>query len=239
MLIVDHFIVFIITIFLPFAGYLGFRRLLTRLRRGVPVNRIGMYRNTLIAQWSMALILSYHWSVSGRTPDQLGLHVTLDAAFFTCAVVVLICVGVLMAQFISVLRSDQSTIDNLSQKFGRLALIVPHNQRELRIFYAVSVTAGIVEELLWRGYLMWYLTQYFSVGTAAIIVTLGFGLAHGYQGLRNIPKITLVGGAFTGLYLMTGSIWLSMFLHIAIDAVQGRLACEISQRSSYGLPERA
>jgi membrane protease YdiL (CAAX protease family) len=187
----------------------------------------------------MAAVLGYFWSVSGRTPDQLGLHLTLDAAFFTGTVVVLTCVGVLVAQFVSVLRSNQSTIDNLSQKFGRLALIVPHNRRELRIFYAVSVTAGIVEELLWRGYLMWYLTQFFTVGAAAIIVTLGFGLAHAYQGLRNIPKITLVGGAFTVLYLMTGSIWLSMFLHIAIDALQGQLACEISQRSSYGLPERA
>ena len=132
MLIVDHLFVFVIAILLPFAGYLGFRRLLVRLRSGVPMDRIGMYRNTLIAHWSMAAVLTGLWSVSGRTPDQLGLHFTLDAAFFTCAVIVLMCVGVLMAQFISVLRSDQSTIDNLSQSFGRLALIVPHNRRELR-----------------------------------------------------------------------------------------------------------
>ena len=147
-------------------------------------------------------------------------------------VITLVCIAALAAQMVVVLRAGQDTANRISDGFGRVEMLVPHNDREMTQFYWVSVSAGIVEELMWRGYLMWYLTHYFSVAVSAVIVIVAFGVAHGYQGWRNIPKITLVGAAFTGLYLLSGSIWLSMLLHIAVDAMQGRLACEVIQRRS-------
>jgi len=77
---------------------------------------------------------------------------------------------------------------------------------------------------------------------AALVSTVGFGLAHAYQGLSQLPKITLVGGVFAGLYLLSGSIWLPMLLHAAVDILQGRLAYEAIHRTDsadYSLGEEA
>jgi membrane protease YdiL (CAAX protease family) len=57
-----------------------------------------------------------------------------------------------------------------------------------------------------------------------------------------LPKITLVGGVFAGLYLLSGSIWLPMLLHAAVDILQGRLAYEVIHRAGsadYGLGDEA
>jgi membrane protease YdiL (CAAX protease family) len=36
-----------------------------------------------------------------------------------------------------------------------------------------------------------------------------------------------------GLYLLTGSIWLPIILHAAIDILQGRMAYEVMRRSQF------
>jgi hypothetical protein len=131
---------------------------------------------------------------------------------------------------VQVKNSDQETIDKLGRRFGRLELLIPHNGSELRHFYGVSLSAGVVEEALWRGFLMWYLTQVFPVWAAAAISAVGFGLAHAYQGTQQIPRITLVGAFFAYLYVLSGTIWLPMLLHAATDVLQGRLAYEIARR---------
>jgi membrane protease YdiL (CAAX protease family) len=91
-----------------------------------------------------------------------------------------------------------------------------------------------VEEILWRGFLIWYCDQYLPLWTAALLVTLAFALAHAYQGLAQLPAIVLVGGAFAGLYLLTGSIWLPIVLHAAIDILQGRMVYEVLRRCDSG-----
>ena len=65
---------------------------------------------------------------------------------------------------------------------------------------------------------------------AAVVSTIAFGLAHAYQGLSQIPLITLVGAVFAGMYVLTGSVWLPIILHAAVDIVQGRIAYEVMRR---------
>ena len=88
----------------------------------------------------------------------------------------------------------------------------------------------MVEETLWRGFLFWYLGQSMPIWVAAIISAVGFGLAHGYQGLANVPRVAFVGAVFSGLYLLTGSLWLSIILHAAVDLLQGRMAYDVMRR---------
>ena len=118
----------------------------------------------------------------------------------------------------------------MNAELGRRAAI-PRNGNELGRFYGLSLTAGIVEEALWRGFIVWYLVQFMPLWAAAVISTLGFGLAHAYQGISNLPKITLVGAALMGLYVLTGSVWLPIVLHSAVDVLQGRTAYEVLCRA--------
>ena len=59
----------------------------------------------------------------------------------------------------------------------------------------------------------------------------GFGFAHAYQGPANLPRLMLVGAVFSGLYLLSGSLWLPIVLHTAIDVFQGRVAYTVIQRT--------
>ena len=127
-------------------------------------------------------------------------------------------------------RANATVLQRVVGELGRLRLIVPHTKPELRLFFLVAITAGVVEELFWRGFLFWYLEQSLPRVTTAILITVGFGLAHAYQGWRNVPKITLVGAAFTLLYLLSGSLWPSVVLHAAVDIIQGQTAFEVLRR---------
>lgn len=227
----DHLFVFAFVVMYPVAGVLGFRRLMRRIAAGHPVDRLHVYRNTMIGHWVLLVVAMLIWWTAGRPWSGLGLYWNSEPAWgiATGVVFVVVAIVILLRQLREVARADARTVSKLRDRLGSLEAVVPRTLPELRRFHAVSFTAGVVEELLWRGYLVWYLSQFWPLGIAALASTLAFGAAHGYQGWRQVPSITAVGAALTGLYLLTGTLWTSIALHIAIDVLQGRLGYEITR----------
>lgn len=231
----DHLFVFIFVLVYPVAGVFGFRRLLRRIDAGHPVDRLNVYRNTMMSHWALLVVALLIWSAAGRDWSALGLYRTGDrgwtlwvAAAFVAAVIV-----ILLLQLRRLAGADERSIARLYRRLSKLEAVVPATRAELRRFYAVSATAGIVEEVLWRGFLIWYLSRFWPLGIAALVSTIAFGIAHAYQGWRQVPSVTAVGAALTALYLLTGTLWMSIALHIAIDVLQGKLGFEITRRQSH------
>ncbi len=231
MTIFDHLFVFVFVVIYPIAGFFGFRRLLKRAESGATVDRADLYRNTAINHWILFVVALLLWSNLARPWSALGIEAVVDGWFLAALGLTIAGIVMLLLQIRQVLSAPQAELSQLRAQFGTLDLIIPQNVKELTRFNLLSITAGIVEELLWRGFLIWYLGQVMPLWAAAIISSVGFGLAHAYQGLAHLPKITMVGGAFAGLYLLSGSIWLPMLLHAAVDILQGRLAYEVIHRS--------
>jgi len=227
MMLLDHGLVFIIAIVHPIAGLFGFRRLLRRVAAGESVNRSQLYRNTMVGHWTLLLICMAMWSGAARPWSALGLGLQLDPRFAIAAILTVLGIVVLLMQVREVKSATQKQLDGIRKRFGKLSLIFPQNGNELARFYGLSITAGIVEEILWRGFLIWYLSQFMPLWGAALVSIIGFGLAHAYQGVANLPPVIAVGAVFTGLYLLTGSIWLPVILHAAVDILQGRLAYDV------------
>ena len=234
MTLLDHGIIFVIAIVYPVAGFIGFRRLLQRVAAGESVNRSQLYRNTALGHWTLFFVCIAIWAGAGRPWAALGFSLQLDLWFALGAALTVAGIVVLVMQLRQVRSASTDEIDSTREKFGKLSIILPQNGNELARFYGLSITAGIVEEVLWRGFLIWYLGQFMPLWAAAIISAIGFGLAHAYQGLAQLPQITAVGAAFSGLYLLTGSIWLPIVLHAAVDILQGRLAYDVLYRSIIG-----
>ena len=230
----DHTLVFLFAIVYPVASFISFRRLLRRVAEGESVNRSELYRNTFIGHWSFFLILMVAWAAMGRPWSALGISLNVDIWFGIGALLTVLGIVALIMQIRHVRALSQDKVLEYREKIGHLSIMIPQNGNELARFYGLSVTAGIVEEIVWRGYLIWYLSQFMPVWAAAIVTTVGFGLAHAYQGPSQLPHITAVGAAFAGLYLLTGSIWLPIILHTAIDVCQGRLAYDVMFRSAVG-----
>jgi membrane protease YdiL (CAAX protease family) len=193
------------------------------IKQGWEPPRNRLYLQTIIEQWAMMLLGVLLWLGQGRPWESMGFSLEAGWLFYLGALIGVSVIVLLVLQIKGLKSASAEQVQSMHKQLESLKPIAPHNLTELHMFYKVSITAGIVEELLWRGVLIWYLGHYMPVWAAAIISAVGFGLAHSYQGIAQVPKVTVVGAVFAGLYLMTGSIWVPMILHACFDILQGRL----------------
>jgi membrane protease YdiL (CAAX protease family) len=231
MLILDHVLVIVIAVVHPVLGYFSFQRLMMRAATGMRIDRLRLYNGTLASHWVLFAIAIAIWTTAGRTPSGLGMTITLHGGFVLAAVLTAAGIALLLRQLNQVVSSGVDQLRRLRAQLGNVEVILPASLTELNRFTWVALTAGIVEETLWRGYLFWYLRHFMPLWAAALVSTVGFGLAHAYQGFGNVPRIIAVGAAFALLYMLSGSIWLPILLHAIVDLVQGRLAYEVVERT--------
>jgi membrane protease YdiL (CAAX protease family) len=228
----DHLFIILFAIVHPVTGFISFRRLLRRVAAGEIVNRGDLYLKTIMGQWILFSIGMVVWTRSSRSWSEIGFSVNYDWRVVLGVVITLIVVAFFIQQIRDIRTTDKERAEKLVSQLGHLKTMLPRNGNELATFYGVSVTAGIVEEALWRGVLIWYLSQYMPLWAAAAISTIGFAAGHSYQGAAHVPGILIIGAVFTGLYVLTGSIWLPMILHILVDVLQGRGVYELIRRTA-------
>lgn len=234
MTLLDHGFVFIIAIIYPIVGFISFRRLLRRVAAGEKVNRSDLYRNTFFSHWTLFFIFIALWANSARPWPAIGISLELDLWFAIGVILTILGIVGLVMQNRQVKAATPEELAGIRKRLGSISIMIPQNGNELARFYGLSITAGIVEEILWRGFLIWYFSQFMPLWAAALLSTIGFGLAHAYQGIAQLPHITAVGAAFAVLYLLSGSIWLPIILHAAVDILQGRLGYDVMYRSIIG-----
>lgn len=232
MTLLDHAFVFFIAIVYPVVAFISFRRLLKRVAAGEKVVPGELYRNTIFTHWTLFLGCMAIWAFAGRPWPAMGFGLQLDAWFAVATTLTILGIVALVMQLRRVNAAPRDEIVKYRERFGNLSILLPRNGNELARFYGLSVTAGIVEEILWRGFLIWYLSQFLPLWAAALVSGIGFGLAHAYQGLANMPQLIIIGLVFSALYMLSGSIWLPIILHAAVDILQGRLAYGVMYRSS-------
>ena len=118
----------------------------------------------------------------------------------------------------------------LAQAMGQdtakeITALLPRGPAEIVAWIALSVSAGICEEAVFRGYLQ----QQFQAltGNTALAISLQalvFGVGHGYQGLQKTLLIVLFGAAFGALAHWRRSLKPGMILHAWTDIFSGILA---------------
>jgi len=96
---------------------------------------------------------------------------------------------------------------------------MPHTEEERKVFDLMGVTAGITEEIIFRAYLIWALSLLMPVWAAALCALVVFTLLHIYQGAKQLPAIFLLGGTMTLVFLLSGSIWPAIALHVFVDLI--------------------
>jgi membrane protease YdiL (CAAX protease family) len=110
--------------------------------------------------------------------------------------------------------SSAKTVDSLLPKSGL----------EILAWIGVSITAGVCEEMAFRGYLQRQL-QALGGGVAAAVVGQGlvFGLAHAYQGWKNVTVICVLGILFGALAAWRGNLRANIVVHAWADVCGGWL----------------
>jgi membrane protease YdiL (CAAX protease family) len=131
----------------------------------------------------------------------------------------------------------QDRIEKVRAKLRFADPLVPHTSAEHNVFVLLSLTAGICEEVIFRGFVMWYFAVWTGPVPAAILSSVVFGFGHIYLGLAHVPRTALVGVVFAFLTLGTGSLWPAIIIHAALDLHSGELGFRILGRASAGSAE--
>lgn len=98
--------------------------------------------------------------------------------------------------------------------------LIPRTRREKGYFSATALAAGVCEEIVFRGFLLYLLRRIFleaSLFLLAALAGLGFGAAHFYQGVKGVIKTVLLGILFGFLYISTDSLFVCMAVHFLFD----------------------
>jgi membrane protease YdiL (CAAX protease family) len=233
----DHLMVVVLSVFFPLrAATFGYRRLVLAPIEQVTEVRRSLYYQAIALQWGLSTIALTIWLLRGRRAIALGLE-PRDLSSVVWGMVGATVIGITFWIVRRRVRRDHEALDRVLQKLGHIDRMLPHTQREKSIFHLVAFTAGVCEELLYRGYLIWYFTHWLDVAPAVIVSSVIFGIGHSYQGLKGILTTTLVGAVMALIYLTSGSLWPAMAVHAIVDMHAGELAYAALSRPLPPAPE--
>ncbi len=230
-----------------------YRRLKQDIARGDAGARIRIYNNALAFEWISALLalaaLGFNWSL--LQPASLNLDnmelmqsITRGGAFVSgllggvLAGVIAGTVGMLVARIRANRRGAPDVGDKPKPAWRKLlpdfSALIPVTRRERLLWAVVAVSAGVCEEILFRGWLLATLHGKVGLGGMSLIVVAAtvFGLAHAYQGISGVLLTAFAGAFFCLLYVATGSLLLPIVLHSLIDLRFALLPAPVEKASA-------
>jgi membrane protease YdiL (CAAX protease family) len=204
-------------------GVLAFRTMMRvdQMRAAVNVDRVQIYERTMLLEWLMfGFVILGVWLSGSPLAVVLGARwrsareVLRDAGIGVAFMIVSVMLG-------SIIGSHaQGGAPSRAVQF-----LFPHGGVEITLWILVSVTAGICEEAIYRGYLQRQFMALTKNAPLGIILSAAvFGVSHAYQGFRPAMQIGLLGAMTGVLAHWRKSVRPGMISHTAQDILGGLLA---------------
>jgi len=188
------------------------RALLPR-RAGSPQRSLAVrYARTSVEIAALLAALVLVAFLTGMTVEDLGLGWPPPRAGQIGLVIAALILGGLAAAILLMTPSQSSR-----ERAARAEL--PRGRRDTRLYLLFALAAGLGWELLYRGFLLWWLTPLIGLTGAVAAASVAYGLAHGWkswgQGLGSIGSAFL----FTIGFAVTGSLWWLIAVHTGLPLV--------------------
>jgi membrane protease YdiL (CAAX protease family) len=199
----------------PWLGCYSYRKARERIASGAPDAKVRLYRDLAVEQILTTAVVLFIWRHAQLSAASLGLVAPRSWGWSLATLVVV--VGALAW---SSFRLRPRAAKIRKQLEGSLGALLPGSHRERSWWSVISVGAGISEELAFRGFLFYYFATYvpqLNTLEKVLLTSLCFGLGHIYQGWRGAISTGILGLAFAGLYVITGSLLLPIVLHAMVD----------------------
>jgi len=234
--IADHLLVFLLGVALPIYSVFKSQPAMKRMDYDTP-QKIMLYRGNAMTLFTLAALVLLVWLFSGRDLTALGL----GAPDFSGSWWVVLSVFFIISYCLDFIIQTSSPRRKLKliRQLRKNTPFLPQTPLELKHFSLVAVSAGVCEEIIFRGYFIWYFLsftlpetasggdiltgQWLAIGIPAII----FALTHLYQGWLAVGKIVVMAVIFGWMYLEMQSLWWLIFLHTLLDFIGGFLAMKI------------
>jgi len=166
-----------------------------------------------IAWWGLRLGKTSMREVLGerrRGAQEFFLDLAIASAFWIFSMMAL----AVLAIFLRLLHLESP------QK--QIAALAPSSAAEASLWIALSVSAGVCEEFVFRGYLQ----RQFACASGrpqvgVLLSSICFGAAHGYEGLAGMLLIAAYGALFSALAIRRRSLRAGMIAHAWHDSISG------------------
>ncbi len=215
--------------FFPFVGVRRFRMLETRPDPTPTGIKLRLYASTMLSEWLLVALMLFVAARHGLSPAEVGERIGDAKTILIVTVALLAALAALTAFNLTQVR--RARVEDLRAALRRARKFVPVGRVETSAFAAVAVTAGVCEELLYRGWLVSFLGAAFGSAWAGVIVAgVVFGFGHAYQGPRGIVTTGILGLGFGALFLWVRSLLPGQVIHAGLDLVNGVLAGRIAKR---------
>jgi membrane protease YdiL (CAAX protease family) len=180
------------------------------------IPRSALYVSAVLSQWLLGALGGLVIWATLPGPPSVGLRAIPPGSFFgwTALLTLVSVAGIAVMAWLE-------HVGWWPQESEITRLLLPETLREkLLAVLLVAPSAGICEELLYRGYLLPQLSQYLSSATWGWVASsAAFGLAHGYQGVSGMLQAALLGALLAYPMVRTGSVYPAMAAHFLIDAL--------------------
>jgi membrane protease YdiL (CAAX protease family) len=187
------------------------------------------YYKTLMA-WLLASSLVALVAVGWRplftfnpAPSEIPLLLEHAWVFYLVEVVIALFTALMLLPVVIVARKKlkkEPRTYSAADALQSMSYFLPATRTERRWWVFLCFTAGVCEEILFRGFLIQYLHIFpwtLNLTLVLMIAAVIFGLQHLYQGAAGAASTVVVGLLFSLLFLLSGSLLLPMVLHVVMD----------------------
>jgi uncharacterized protein len=175
-------------------------------------SRLKLYATTIFGLWGLTFAIALASSESGFNPRLIGVTEMPFAPFLMWTGISLVASAALILAFKAFGTRETQVLEHL----------VPQTALEKLVYVGVSLTAGICEEFVFRGFLLGALRV--STGSAlfATLLSAGaFGIAHAHQDAAGALRATLLALVLSVPVLVTGSLYPGIAAHAIVDIAGG------------------
>jgi len=218
----DHVMAVIICVFAPIMAFTA-RKISTEEIKLLPQDKIRLYHSNGLLLIVFGLIVVTTWRLPGRTLAGLGLDWPVWNLY---VFLFLLVVGLFYFFDIFFQYGSRRWRERTYQERHKVFSFVPADTNEMLHFTFLAFAAGIGEEIIFRGYLIHYITYWTDNSFTGITVACFFSSAlfaflHGYQGVKSMFKIFFLALMFCGIFVYSQSLWLVIIVHALIDVFSG------------------
>ena len=177
--------------------------------------RVRLYISAVMSEWIFAALAIVAVRVAGLGTAGIGLRGISPGwfAFWTAALAAISAAGL---GLLLILERRGWWPDEPELVY----LLIPRTTREkVWALVLVAPTAALVEEFVYRGYLLAIIARALnSTGWAWVLSSAAFGLAHLYQRPNGMIRAAVLGALLAWPVVRTGSLYPAIAAHFLIDA---------------------
>jgi membrane protease YdiL (CAAX protease family) len=205
--------------------------------------RIKKHLGSILFNWGPTIAVLIMCLIGGMSFRDIGLR-QLNFQYNTWITVItlglcgLACLFFLyqtIIPFISAKHREDAKKSLADDKRRGAIEMMPRTAKERIVFSFVALSAGICEEIFFRGFMVFLLQAIFPgipIYLVILIPCIVFGFGHFYQGMQGVATTGLMGLVLMCLFIVSGSLIPGIIMHFLADFMSTFSLWEKKQKSN-------